>query len=166
MGEMPPTGITLGEAKQWLTDNFVKHTIKKVSALYFGMAMYDVQVVEEVPNINSIRKRQFRLYSETPDDTSKAWWEATQGPMSPPATTPELTFTDEARAFLRTEVKADKIKAGEMIYSDNDMERATATVIDPTGKEKYVIIKKVDNIFSMEDYTPVVIAKEAAAAKV
>jgi len=160
--EMPATDITLGDAKQWLTDNFVKHTIKKVSALYFGMAMYDVQVVEEVQEINSIRKRQFRLYSETPEDTSKAWWESTMGPMSPPETTPVLTFTDEARKFLRDEVKANNIKLGELIYGDDEMERATATVIDTTSKEKYVIIKRSDNKFSMEDYTPVVSAREAA----
>lgn len=159
---MPSTAITLGDAKQWLSKTFVKYTIKKVSALYFGMAMYDVQVIEEVPNINSLRKRQFRLYAETPDDTAKAWWEATQGPMSPPATTPLPTFTDKAREFLRTEVKANKIKAGEMIYGDDKMERATATVIDVTGQEKYVVVKRVGVVFSMEDYTPVVIAKEAA----
>lgn len=160
-GEMPATHITLGDAKQWLTNNFVKHTIKKVSALYFGMVMYDVQVVEEVPNINSIRKRQFRLYAESPEDTAKAWWESTMGPMSAPVIPQTPTFTDEARAFLRTEVKADSIKTGELIYGDNEMKRATATVVDPTGKEKYVIIKKKDGAFSMEDYTPVVLAKEA-----
>ncbi len=153
--EMPPTGMTLGEAKQWMNEHFVKHTFKKTSHLYFGLLIYDVQAIEEVPNANSLRKRQFRLYAESDEDTAKAWWEATQGPMSPPASTPEPTFLDGAREFLRIEVKANRIKAGELIYGDNDMERATATVIGADSIEKYVVIKKEETTFSMEDFTSI-----------
>ena len=151
--QMPPTGLTLAGAKQYLSDNFEKHTIKKTSELYFGLDVWDVKALEKVPTIDSLRRRNFRLYTAGLDDTAKAWWEATQGPMSPPAPpTPEPTFLDGARAFLRAEVKADRIKAGELIYGDDEMERATATVIDSGKKEKRVLIKRVDAIFSMEDY--------------
>lgn len=152
---MPETGLTLAKAKLYLSDNFVKHTISHVNAkagLYFGLDVWDVSALEEVLNVNSLRKRNFRLYTQGLDDDSKAWWEATQGPMSPPATTPESTFLEGARDFLRAEVKADRIKAGELIYGDDEMERATATVIDKGKKEKRVLIKRVDAIYSMEDY--------------
>lgn len=153
--QMPPTGLTRAGAKQYLSDNFVKHTIIHVNAkagLYFGLDVWDVSALEEISNVNSLRKRNFRLYTQGLGDDAKAWWEATQGPMSPPATTPEPTFLDGARDFLRAEVKADRIKAGELIYGDDEMERATATVIDKGKKEKRVLIKRVGKIFSMEDY--------------
>lgn len=154
--QMPPTGLTLAGAKQYLSDNFVKHTITHVNAkagLYFGLDVWDVSALEEVSNVNSLRKRNFRLYTQGLGDDAKAWWEATQGPMSPPVPpTPEPTFLDDARAFLRAEVKADRIKAGELIYGDDEMERATATVISSEKKEKRVLIKRVADVFSMEDY--------------
>jgi len=153
--KMPPTGLTLGEAKKYLSNNFVKYTLKKVSALYFGLDEWDVKALEEVPNVNSLRKRNFRLYTRGISDEVPAWWEATQGPMSPPISTPEPTFLDEARNFLREEVKTNHIKAGELIYGDDKMERATATIINAAGKEKHAVIKRVDNKFSMEDYIPI-----------
>ena len=156
---MPSTGITLREAKQYMIDNFITHTITHVNVkagLYFGLDVWDVSALEEVPNINSVRKRNFRLYTQGLEDDALAYWEATQGPMSPPTVTPKPTFIDGARTFLKEEVAANTIKAGELIYGDNDMERATATVIDSaTNNEKYVVIKKKADVFSMEDYTPI-----------
>lgn len=154
--ELPITGLTLGEAKKYLSDNFVKHTLKKVSERYFGLDVWDVKVMEEVPNVNSLRKRNFRLYTQGLEDDSKAWWESTQGPMSPPTPpVPEQTFLQQAKRFLATEVEASRINAAELIFGDDDMERATAVVIDPTLQEKRVVIKKgADGKFTMEYYTP------------
>ena len=163
--EMPPTGLTLAGAKEWLNENFVKHTITPVNAkagLYFGLDTWDVKALEEVPNINSLRKRNFRLYTAGLEEDSKAWWESTMGPMSAPLIPSLPTFLDDARDFLRSEVKADKIKAGELLYGDDEMERTTAIVIDVTNKEKHILIKRINNKFSMEDYTPVTIAKDIA----
>ena len=156
--QMPPTGITLGEAKQYLSEKFVKYTIAHVNAkagLYFGLDVWDVSALEEVPNVNSVRKRNFRLYTKGLDDDAKAYWEATQGPMPAPVVTPEPTFLDGAMNYIREEVKTNKIKAGELIYGDDQMERATATIIGIDGAEKYVVIKQEAAVFSMENYTPV-----------
>lgn len=154
--EMPKTSLTLAGAKEYLKENFVKYTIKKTGSLYFGLNIWEVQALEEVPNINSVRKRQFRLYTKGIEDDSPAWWEATQGPMSapsPPAREP--TFTEQAREYLRSEIKAGNIKAGELIFSDDVAERATAVVIDKTNTEKRVVIMKdAEGKFSTEEYTP------------
>lgn len=152
---MPSTSLTLAGAKQYMTNNFVSHTFKKTTFFYFELLVYDVQAIEEMPNLNSIRKRQFRLYAESDEDTAKAWWEATQGPMPAPIVTPEITFSNDANNFLISEVAANKIKVGKLIYTDDNMERATAMVVATDGIEKFVIIKKTDGIYSMEDYTPI-----------
>jgi hypothetical protein len=151
---LPATGLTLKDAKQYMASNFVQYTIKKTSHLYFGLLIYDVQAIEEVSDLNSLRKRQFRLYAVSEDGASKAWWEATQGPMSLEPAIPEPTFTDGVRAFIRAKVKSDYIKAGELIYSDDEMERATATVIVATKKEKRVVVKRIKGVYSMEGYIP------------
>lgn len=154
--ELPPTGLTLAGAKKYLSDNFVKHTLKKVSELYFGLDVWDVKAMEEVPNVNSLRRRNFRLYTQGLEDDSKAWWESTQGPMSaptPPA--PESTFLEQVRSFLIKEAQTNEIKAAELLFGDNEMERATAVIIDSASKEKRVVISKdTDDAFLMEDYTP------------
>ena len=159
--ELPKTGLTLAGAKQYLAENFVKYTITHVNAkkgLYFGLDVWDVSALEEVPNVNSVRKRNFRLYTQGIEDNSPAWWEATQGPMpapAPPTPTPQPTFLDEARAFLRREAKADRIKAAELIFGDDEMERATAVVVDNSLQEKRVVIRKdADGEFVMDAYTP------------
>lgn len=156
---MPPTGLTLASAKEYLAGKFVKYTIVHVNAktgLYFGLDIWDVSALEEVPNVNSVRKRNFRLYTQGLEDEAQAWWEATQGPMSPPTPpVPEPTFLQQAKAYLVTEVKEDRIKAAELIFGDDQMERATAVVIDSASNEKRVVIKKKDGVFSMEDYTPI-----------
>ena len=82
-------------------------------------------------------------------------------PVSP-AEPAAANFLDEARAFLVEEAKADRIKAGELIYGDNDMQRATATVIDAAGKEKHVVLKRSKNGIKAEDYTPLLGTATAA----
>ena len=79
--EMPKTSLTLAGAKQYLADNFPQYKMKKTSALHFGLDMWEVNALEEVPNINSVRTRNFRLYTRGIGDDSLAWWEATQGPV-------------------------------------------------------------------------------------
>lgn len=158
--ELPETGLTLGKAKEWLEKNFVRHTITHVNAkagLYFGLDAWDVKALEEVPNINSLRKRNFRLYTLGLEDDSKAWWEATQGPMSAPTPpTPEPTFLQQAMDFLVIEAKEDRIKAAELIFGDDKMERATAVVIGTDSKERRVVIRKNnEGGFSMDEYTPI-----------
>jgi len=64
------------------------------------------------------------------------------------------SFLDEARAYLIAEVQAGRLMAGELIYGDNDMQRATATVIDAVGKEKRVVLKRGAKGIEAEDYTP------------
>ena len=153
--EIPETGLTLGKAKQFLEDNFIAYTMKKSSAIILGEYEWDVKCKEEIDDYRE-EKRNFRLYTKGLDADSYARWEKNQCPtqysISSPSTPPAHTFLDGARAFLRAEVKADRIEAGELIYGDDEMERATATVIDSGKKEKRVLIKRANNVFSMEDY--------------
>ena len=151
---MPITSLTLAGAKQYLALNFAQYKMKKTSALHFGLDMWEVNALEEVPNSNSLRTRNFRLYTQGIEDDSLAWWEATQGPVVPTPAPPLPTFRDQLLIFLREEVSANRFKIGVLTHVDNEMERAIATVVDSAGMEKRVIIKKEGLKFVMEDYTP------------
>jgi len=160
--EPPETGLTLGKVKQWLSANTLAYTMQKSSkGLILGEYEWTVNCKEEVDD-NYSQKRNYRLYTKGLEDDSKARWEKNQGPTLFPPPIPEPTFLDGARDFIRAEVVADRIRAGELIYGDNDMERATATVIDATNTEKYVVIKREADVFSMEDYTPIKIVSKAS----
>lgn len=159
-GEMPATTLTVAEARKYLAEHFLDYTLKKTSALNFGLNVWDVSALEEVAVTNSVRKRNFRLYSQGDEEDDLAWWEATQGPITPPIPEPIVRFTDEARAYLVSAAKADSIKAGELIYADDAMERATAAVVDANGKEKRVVLKKdAQGKIVSEDYTPLTVTE-------
>lgn len=149
---MPPTGLTLEKAKQYLTDNFVKYTITHVNVkagLYFGLDVWDVSALEEVPNVNSARKRNFRLYTQGLDDTSKAWWEATQGPTSAPV--PEPTFTNCLEAYIKTKIDDNTIKFGFIVQSSELTKKALCNVIMPDKTDKILLVSEdSEGIFSFE----------------
>lgn len=141
MAELTPkTDLTLAKAKQYMSDNFAKYTFKKTSHLYFGLLIYDVQAIEDVPNANSLRKRQFRLYAESDVDMAKAWWEATQGPMSAPAATPEPSFTSRVEIFIKTKIDDHTIKFGFVAQLSEQAKKAICNVIMPDKTDKSVLI--------------------------
>lgn len=152
---MPPTGLTLGEAKQYLSDNFVKHTIVHVNAkagLYFGLDVWDVSALEEVPNVNSARKRNFRLYTQGLEDDALAWWESTQGPMSPPSPpTPEPTFISRLEAYIKTKIDDNTIKFGFVVQPSELAKKAICNVLMPDNSDKTILISETaEGVFSFE----------------
>lgn len=150
--EMPSTGLTLAGAKQYLSNNFANYTIKKTSErLYFGLDVWHVEALEKVPNINSLRKRQFRLYTKGIDDEAKAWWEATQGPMQPPTTIPEPTFVSRLETYIKTKIDDDTIKFGFIVQPSESLKRAICNVIMPDKSDKTLLISEdSDGKFSFE----------------
>lgn len=151
---MPPTDLTLAGAKQYLSDNFVKHTITHVNVkvgLYFGLDVWDVSAIEEAPNVNSLRKRNFRLYTQGLDDTSKAWWEATQGPMSAPISILEPTFISRVEAYIKTKIDDNTIKFGFIVQSSELIKKALCNVIMPDKTDKTLIVSEdSEGVFSFE----------------
>lgn len=152
---MPPTGLTLASAKQYLSETFVKYTIAHVNAkagLYFGLDVWDVSALEEVPNMNSARKRNFRLYSQGVDDESKAWWESTQGPMSAPTPpTPEPTFASRLEAYIKTKVENGAIKFGFVVQVSELTKKALCNVIMPDNTDKTILVSEnSEGVFSFE----------------
>ena len=172
---------TIGKVKEFLTANFQAFEIQTVNvqkagkmqqAKSLGRFVFNVEAIEKRPYQAGIafdRHRNFRLYVIPPDENTEkfdpnlkenegvsASFEETQGPSiaseTPP--TPVKTFTDDARAYLIAQVKANALKVGELIYGDNDMERATAVIIDAAGKEKRVVLKRDEKGFEMTEYTP------------
>lgn len=150
--ELPETGLTLAGAKQWLTENFVKHTLKKTSELYFGMDVWDVKAMEEVPNVDSLRKRNFRLYTAGIEDDAKAWWEATQGPMSPPTPpVPEPTFVTRLEAYIKAKTDDSTIKFGFIVQVSEPSKKAICNVIFPDKTDKTILVSEdSERVFSFE----------------
>lgn len=146
---MPPTGITLGEAKMYLGDNFIGYTIKKTSEQLFGLYVYDVKAMEEVPETNSIRRRNFRLYTDGLEDIANAWWEATQGPTSAPV--PEPTFNNRLEAYIKTKVEDNTIKFGFVVQSSELSKKAICNVIMPDKSDKSLLVSEDSaGVFSFE----------------
>jgi len=150
--KMPSTGLTLAGAKAYLVKNFAKHTLKKTSELYFGLDVWDVKVLEDMPNVNSMRKRNFRLYTQGIDDEAKAYWEATQGPMSPPTPpTPELTFVSRLEAYIKTKVDDGTIKFGFIVQVSELSNKAICNVIMPDRTDKSILVSEdAEGVFSFE----------------
>ena len=149
--ELLPTGLTLAGAKQYLIDTFAAHTIKKTSELHFGLDVWDVKVLEDVPYVNSMRKRQFRLYSAGIDDEAKAWWESQQGPMSPPTPEPTLTFTARLEAFIKSKIDDNTIKFGFIVQVSELSNKAICNVIMPDRTDKSILISEdAEGAFSFE----------------
>ena len=143
------TNITLGEAKQYMSDNFVSYTIKKTSEIVFGLDVHDVKAIEEVPNINSRRRRNFRLYSEGIEDTALAWWEATQGPMSPPTSDP--TFVNRLELYIKAKIEDNTIKFGYIVEISELTKKALCNVIMPDKTDKVLLVSEDgEGVFSFE----------------
>ena len=174
---------TIGKVKEFLTANFQAFEIQTVNvqkagkmqqAKSLGRFVFNVEAIEKRPYQAGIafdRHRNFRLYVIPPDENTEkfdpnlkenegvsASFEETQGPSiaagTPVTPTPVPTFTDDARTYLIAQVKANILKAGAILSTDNDMERAMATVIDASGKEKRVVLKRGTKGIESEDYTP------------
>ena len=150
--KMPSTGLTLAGAKAYLAKNFAKHTLKKTSELYFGLDVWDVKVMEQVPNIDSLRKRQFRLYTAGIDDEAKAWWEATQGPVLPPTPpTPEPTFVNRLETYIKTKIDDNTIKFGFIVQVSEPSKKAICNVIMPDRTDKSILVSEdAEGKFSFE----------------
>lgn len=136
----PSTGFSLKDAKQYLSANFVNHTLKKTSELSFGLDVWDVKAIEEVLDTNSLRRRNFRLYTQGLEDDALAWWEATQGPMSSPA--PEPTFINRLELYIKTKIDDNTIKFGFIVQSSELSKKAVCNVIMPDKSDKILLISE------------------------
>ena len=144
-----PTGLTLGEAKQWLTDNFPKHTIKKTSVMKYGEYEYHVEVREETDE-NFARNRNYRLYAGL-DDSSQARWEQTQGPTLSAPIIPEQTFASKVEAYIKTKIDDSTIKFGFIIQSSGLTKKAICNVIMPDNTDKSILVSESpEGVFSFE----------------
>lgn len=149
--KMPSTGLTLRKAKQYMTDNFISYTIAHVNTkagLYFGLDVWDISALEEVQNINSVRKRNFRLYSQGLEEDAKVWYEATQGPISPSASEP--SFSDRVSIFIKTKVNDGTIKFAYVVQINEDISKALGVAIMPDNTEKRILLKETEGAFSIE----------------
>lgn len=141
--------LTLAGAKAYLETNFVSYTIKKTSELVLGLDIHDIKAIEEVPNVNSLRRRNFRLYTQGIEDDAEAWWEATQGPMSAPD--PEPGFMNRLDAYIATKIEDNTIKFGFVVQSSELTQKALCNVIMPDKSDKTLLVSEdAEGVFSFE----------------
>lgn len=143
------TGLTLGGAKEWLTDNFPKHTIKKTSVMKYGQYEYHVEVREETDE-NFARNRNYRLYAGL-EDSSQARWEQTQGPtLSGPAIS-EPTFVNRVETYIKTKIDDNTIKFGFVVQLSELTRKALCNVIMPDKTDKILLVSEsAEGVFSYE----------------
>lgn len=147
------TDLTLGEVKQWLTDKYSAHTMKKSSGMILGEYEWNVSCKEEMGN-NRAQKRNFRLYSKGLEDDSIVRWEYNQCPaLSSPAPPepPEPTFASRLEAYIKKKVDDNTIKFGFVTQSSELTKKALCNVIMPDKTDKALLISESsEGIFSYE----------------
>lgn len=150
---IPETNLTLGGAKQYLSDNYISHTIKKTSELSFGLTVWDVRAIEEVLDTNSLRRRNFRLYTQGLEDDALAWWEATQGPTIS-TSPPELPFMDRLEGYIKTKIDDNTIKFGYIAQSSELTKKAICNAIMQDMSTKSLLLsEETEGNFSFEVIT-------------
>jgi len=149
---MPPTGLTLGKAKQWLDDHTLAYTIKKTSALILGEYEYTVQCKEEVDD-NRSEKRNYRLYVNGSGNEAYARWEKNQCPafFNQPTTTPEPAFVSRVEAYIKKKMDDNTIKFGFIAQPSELTKKAICNVIMPDKTDKTILVtESAEGAFSFE----------------
>ena len=149
--QTPKTGLTLGEVKQYLVDNFLAYTMVKASkGMILGEYEWDVKCKEEIDD-NRSQKRNFRLYTKGLEDESKARWEFNQGPTLDPPTMPKPTFANRLEIYIKSKIDDHTIKFGFIVQPSEFTKKAICNVIMPDNSDKSMLISEdSEGVFSYE----------------
>lgn len=139
--EIPPTGLTLGKAKEWLQENFPKYTMKKTSVMHYGEDEWDVKCRGDVDD-NFAQNRNFRLYTKGTDDDSYARWEKTQGPTLTEPGTPEISFARRLDVYIKAKTEDKTIKFGFVVQISESTKKALCNVIMPDKTDKTLLVSE------------------------
>jgi len=143
--------ITLADVKKILTDKTVSYTLDHLDHKEFGLDVWHITALEDTGN-DSLRKRNYRVFSQGTDDSSPAWWDDLMKPtLSQPSLSPSSTFTNELRDAIKEMITNGKIEFAEILSVDEQNNRARLKVVTSQYAEKQMLAKKTDSGFETQD---------------
>ncbi|RLI08458.1 hypothetical protein DRO24_01205, partial [Candidatus Bathyarchaeota archaeon] len=102
---------------------------------------------------NSLRKRNFRVFSQGTNESSPAWWDDLQKPVISQPTSPSLAFTEELRDEIKQMIANGKIQFAEILSVDEQNKRAKTKVITSQYAEKQMLVIKNESGFEIQEIT-------------
>ena len=146
--------ITLADVKKTLTEKTVSFTLDHLDHKEFDLDVWHVTALEDAGN-NSLRKRNYRLFSQGTDDNSPAWWDDLQKPVLSQATSssPSLTFSEELRDGIKQMIADGKIQFAEILAVDEQNKRARLKVVTSQYAEKQMLVVKTESGFETQEIT-------------
>jgi len=147
--------ITLADIKKSLNEGTTSYVLEHLDHKEFGLDVWHVTAIEEEKD-NSLRKRNYRIFSQGTDDSSPAWWDALQKP----------TFTKDSSSILPSffKVLQDEINGminkktiefAKILSVDEENRRALIEVVTPKYTEQKMLIKKTENGFETQEIVTV-----------
>jgi len=149
--------ITLGDIKKILTEKTVSYSMNHLERKEFGLDVWHVSALEYAGN-DSLRKRNYRVFSQGIDDTSPARWDDIQKPSFTPLTTRSVsksspTFTELLQNKISKMITDGKIKFAETLSVDERNKRAKLQIVTSSNAEKRILVYEEDSDFKIEEIT-------------
>ena len=146
--------ITLADVKKTLTDKTVSYTLDHLDHKEFGLDVWHITALENTGN-NSLRKRNYRVFSQGTDESSPAWWDDLQKPVLSQATSssPSPTFSEELRDGIKQMIVDGKIQFAEILAVDEQNKRARLKVVTSQYAEKQMLVVKTESGFETQEIT-------------
>ena len=142
--------ITLADVKKTLTEKTVSFTLDHLDHKEFDLDVWRVTALEDTGN-NSLRKRNFRVFSQGTNESSPAWWDDLQKPVISQPTS--SSFTEELRDEISQMIANGKIQFAEILSVDEQNKRAKTKVITSQYAEKQMLVIKNESGFEIQEIT-------------
>jgi len=142
--------ITLADVKKTLTEKTVSFTLDHLDHKEFDLDVWRVAALEDTGN-NSLRKRNFRVFSQGTNESSPAWWDDLQKPVISQPTS--SSFTEELRDEISQMIANGKIQFAEILSVDEQNKRAKTKVITSQYAEKQMLVIKNESGFEIQEIT-------------
>ena len=138
--------ITLADVKKFLNDNTLSYILEHLDHKEFGLDVWHITTLEEGKD-NSLRKRNYRIFSQGVDDSSPAWWDALQKPTPTKDSSVSSSFSEVLRSEIKSMINKKTIEFVEILHVDEENKRALIKVVTPKHTEQKMLIKKTEDGF-------------------
>jgi len=150
--------ITLADIKKSLNEGTTSYVLEHLDHKEFGLDVWHVTAIEEEKD-NSLRKRNYRIFSQGIDDSSPAWWDALQKPTfaknsSEPSSVPP-SFFEVLQDEIKSMINKKTIEFAKILSVDEENRRALIEVVTPKYTEQKMLIKKTENGFETQEIVTV-----------
>ena len=146
--------ITLADVKKILTEKTVSFTLDHLDHKEFDLDVWHVTALEDTGN-NSLRKRNYRVFSQGTNESSPAWWDDLQKPVisQPASSSSSPTFREELQDEIKQMIANGKIQFAEILAVDEQNKRARLRVVTSQYAEKQMLVVKTENGFETQEIT-------------